>query len=727
MKKQLFLIILLLLQFLIVFAPPIPSSYPGSNWGYNAKIYINGAYIDTDLVNFTVLVDINSTIAGRCNANASDIRFLDPDNVTEYEYEIELWNASDTSYVWVKIPRIECDAINEFYLYYNNTGASDNQSSADAWDVNYTGVWHLNESGSTYNDSTGNYNNGTGTSITNNESGMVGYCASVNANTDRITVPTSTSLNITNNITISAWIHRDGTDDVNVFVASKTPQREYELYHSSSTDQWRWYRNNHLEDATKSEIERKWFYFAMVDNATDCFYYLNETQFYTETQEATTPSTSTTDVNLFNRPGSNLAANMTMDEVRISNIDRNASWIKAEYHSVTTSDFLTWSSQLLVNVYDENTSAALSNWDIFITNQNGSTTYESTGNSNGLIINPSYVPTGENIAIKINKSYYDFRVYYIDIETSDSIELNTYLPPVNISELYLLSVVDEIDNPISDAKMHIKQYISESVGYEDVSILLTDANGQVDVYLIPGSWNSLYKIIINKTGYETEYADYIPSDEIFTHTFRMDFDDDEPTEPYVEGEEITFNGYTSGTTLYVNYTDALDETLNSSIYIYEVNYSTLTTTLYDSNTETTSNNYQITSTINISNSYVVYLHLNHTTFGYVFYSLFFEAINETTFTNQTFFDDLFDLNYGANPFGWSNIFMFLFLAGCFFSFGQRGSGISLMFTGGLILFINSVIGFNTTLAVAAGGGIPILFIIVGIMVLWRNAKREAWS
>lgn len=383
--------------------------------------------------------------------------------------------------------------------------------------------------------------------------------------------------------------------------------------------------------------------------------------------------------------------------------------------------------QLVINVYDENTSNAITNWDVFITNESGTETYESTGNTNPLTIDISNLPNGANVAIKINATNYDFRLYYMDIYANNQYTLDAYLAPENITELYLLTVVDEVDNPVSDATIQIQQYINETVGYENVSIRLTDANGQVIVYLIPGSYNSLYKIIINKEGYQEEIVDYVPSDLIFTHTFRLDFAEITQPDPYIESEEITFEGYISGTTLYINYTDNLEQTLNSQIYIYVVNYSTLTTTLHTYNTATTSNDYQITTTINTSNAHIAYLHYNHTTFGYITHSLFFEATNTTTFTNQTYFDELFELNYGTNPFGWSNVFMFLFLTGCFFSFGQRGSGISLMFTGGLMLFINNIIGFNTTLAVAAGGGIPIFFVIVGIMVLWRNAKKEGYS
>ena len=52
----------------------------------------------------------------------------------------------------------------------------------------------------------------------------------------------------------------------------------------------------------------------------------------------------------------------------------------------------------------------------------------------------------------------------------------------------------------------------------NVSIVYTDANGQVDIYLVP---HELYKVKITKDDYTTEFADYIPSSSIYTHTFRI--------------------------------------------------------------------------------------------------------------------------------------------------------------------------------------------------------------
>jgi len=133
-----------------------------SSWSYYRLITISDAYIDNDLSNFPVLVNVSAAISARCNSGNS-IRFLNIDNATEYYYEIEdTWNAASYNFVWVNITSISSSADTHFLMYYGNGAASDNQSSVNVWDSGYKLVSHLNTSDSTtlVVDSTSNRNNG---------------------------------------------------------------------------------------------------------------------------------------------------------------------------------------------------------------------------------------------------------------------------------------------------------------------------------------------------------------------------------------------------------------------------------------------------------------------------------------------------------------------------------------------------------------------------------------
>jgi len=90
----------------------------------------------------------------------------------------------------------------------------------------------------------------------------------------------------------------------------------------------------------------------------------------------------------------------------------------------------------------------------------------------------------------------------------------------------------------------------------------------------------------------------------------------------------------------------------------------------------------------------------------------------TVLINETGFNDRFSV-FGSNPFGWSNLVIFVLIAAVLFSVGQRSVGIGLIAAGSLGLFIGYIIGI-AVLSI----GICILFIIFGILSEWRNRDRE---
>jgi len=63
---------------------------------------------------------------------------------TALSYEIEKWDETATSYVWVKVPQIDINSNTDYiYMYYGNTGASDVQNVNGVWNSDYTAVWHF--------------------------------------------------------------------------------------------------------------------------------------------------------------------------------------------------------------------------------------------------------------------------------------------------------------------------------------------------------------------------------------------------------------------------------------------------------------------------------------------------------------------------------------------------------------------------------------------------------
>ena len=177
------------------------------------------------LSGFPVLVRLSTAISGfsyaDIAANGADIAFgMDDGSVlTPYPFEIDVWNPSGTSLVWVRVPSLA--AATSFNLYYGNGGSVANTPSA-VW-TDYAGVWHMGENYDASTAATGlshdSTANGLDATPTNGGSGNLAQMTSaagvvgnarVNAtsNTTKgnyLSVPNYDSLALGNTFAISGW------------------------------------------------------------------------------------------------------------------------------------------------------------------------------------------------------------------------------------------------------------------------------------------------------------------------------------------------------------------------------------------------------------------------------------------------------------------------------------------------------------------------------------------
>jgi hypothetical protein len=200
-------------------------------------------------------------------------------------------------------------------------------------------------------------------------------------------------------------------------------------------------------------------------------------------------------------------------------------------------------------VYDENSTLDIFNYTVFITNRNGSQTFQDVDCNNPYYLSLQDIPYGVDTVFLITAPYYKSRIYYEDLLMNHYYYNRFYLPPLvsvveegagdegnkTINTLqYMLYVINVYNHPIDDAKITVKRYI-DTVGsvfppffnttviraYENITSFYTDGNGQHSVYLIPG--DVVYKVFIEKDGYVSEIADYIPDRIVRTHTFQLQF------------------------------------------------------------------------------------------------------------------------------------------------------------------------------------------------------------
>lgn len=187
-----------------------------SSWSKRRQIILVGSSPST-LTNFPFLIKLDSTriTYADTKAGGADLRFTDASG-TLLSYEIESWDSSGTSYVWVNIPSYtaEPDRTN-LWMYYGNAAASDGQSVASVWDTNFKKVMHLSGTAGAIADSTvitpsvGNsataYNGGSGMSYS---SGLIGNAIDFDGVNDWVDLGNDASFNIANNaaFTFSAFV-----------------------------------------------------------------------------------------------------------------------------------------------------------------------------------------------------------------------------------------------------------------------------------------------------------------------------------------------------------------------------------------------------------------------------------------------------------------------------------------------------------------------------------------
>jgi len=380
-----------------------------------------------------------------------------------------------------------------------------------------------------------------------------------------------------------------------------------------------------------------------------------------------------------------------------------------------------------INVYNESNPSQALTFDLFITNQQGSETYVAYDCTNTKYLDMQDIPYGTKTVFQISSQGYNDRIYYKDLFLNHFYNFSFYLPPKTppggdggnetYAELYLLTVLNEYDQPIEGAKMEFKRYINTTDSFENISILYTDANGQVNIYLIP---NNLYKVIISKTGYITEISDYIPDPNLHEKIFRLQTQPENYTEEYNYNENITLTGYINKTTnkAYVNYTDTTNQTQNLCFTVYDTNITNNQTTTLGYYNYTNTNNLQFNFSVQQNHTYQIIMHLNHTVFGYKKDYLILSYIINVTVTNNSEFNVRFNV-FGKNPLGWSGFIGIMILIAGMFAFGRRNSGLSLIMSGGIIIFLGAIIGLkilDTTFA--------ILFIVFGVLLQWRNHRLE---
>ncbi len=328
-------------------------------WTYRRKITLDNSGQSSAFTDFPAGVHLNSSRIDYSNTQdlGQDIRFVDGNGSVEVlQYEIEQWNESGTSTVWVKVPNIaSASSTDHIWMYYGNTNATTTATTTGVWDANFVMVQHMKDAtASTISGST--LNNFTGTKSSSNNpdqvTGKVGSAEDFDANAELISYPDDidwTWTPVTQGRSTSFWLKSSSYPNVDA---------EYQIFfelddNSGNKSQWLLYNNsgtmimfNMIRNSSWSGVG---YYYTLWSPNADTWYYVTfnsagegDCEIYIDGEVQSTTEVNWGDTNTAINPDgiSNSNAiqvddNYQMDEFRFSNMTRSADWVAFEYCNMT--------------------------------------------------------------------------------------------------------------------------------------------------------------------------------------------------------------------------------------------------------------------------------------------------------------------------------------------------------------------------------------------------------
>jgi|GEM_PF-2445010 len=330
------------------------ASWYDINWLYRKAVNLGGSNFCQTVNNFPVPITLSgdTDLQSYARADGYDLLFTLDDGTSKVPHEIEVFTKTGGDLTaWVKLDIV--NGVNQtLYMYYGNAGASDQQDTANVWDANFVGVWHLEEqvtdntTGGTHDDSTGAHD---GTQTNNGPiAGKIAGAQDFDGSGDFIQIADNDALSFGNGGTdsafsVSAWIQGD-TASAEIVGKNWLPA------HGGEWDFWI-HSDGHLgltlDDSNRDTIGQEtvatvsgsWQHVMATYDGSNTSVGINlyidgvaqalildNDGVYDGMSNTTAPVT----IGTFDGGGTSYDVDGQIDEVRISNIVRSPAWIQAE-------------------------------------------------------------------------------------------------------------------------------------------------------------------------------------------------------------------------------------------------------------------------------------------------------------------------------------------------------------------------------------------------------------
>ncbi|MDR3643006.1 MAG: DUF2341 domain-containing protein [Candidatus Doudnabacteria bacterium] len=430
-----------------------------TDWAYRRKITFNNASSTSDLTNFPVLVSLNAVSFGnidysKTKSAGADIRFLSADNSTVLPYEIEKWDNTATSTIWVKVPVLHASSTSDsIYMYYDDPAANSAATTTGVWDGNFQGVWHMDEGSGSVLDSTYNQRTAAVTgSPTYSVQGEFGPAVTF-ASGQLFTASDSGFPTSNSDGSMSVWIKSSSNSSYPTFIAYGThaPSNDSRGITENGGHMWPGWNGSDY-DSGFAINDNKWHLVEWVNSGGAWHTYVDGKAGATSIHTA---ATTLQDARFGDVPNGTTDWIGSLQEVRFSNVARSADWVLAEYKT-ESGNFNTYASEEAMAVI---TTPASWNFysnpgiasgttvsSLLLSTSNVQETYEQ---NNPTAMNPNQVSVGQNgewdfsiipTNAAVNNTYF-FRMVHSDgtlldaYSTLPSVSLLPDNPPDNPSSL----------------------------------------------------------------------------------------------------------------------------------------------------------------------------------------------------------------------------------------------------------------------------------------------------